>query len=141
MNELEEKYYSNIKEELVQSIIDKKIDTYFTNRNELSHYYNVGKMIIEAQGGEERAKYGDGLIKKFSLRLTRELSKGYSYRTLNLMRKYYLFQKVQPVVAQSISWSHYTILMSLKNINEINYYIEQIEKYHKKKLNQKNIKD
>ena len=44
MNELEEKYYSDIKEELVQSVIDKKIDTYFTNRNELSHYYNVGKM-------------------------------------------------------------------------------------------------
>ena len=130
MDELEEKYYSNIKEELVQSVIDKKVDTYVANKNELSHYYNVGKMIIEAQGGESRANYGNGLIRKFSLRLTRELSKGYSYRTLNLMRKYYLFQKVQPLVAQSVSWSHYTILMSLKDINEINYYIEQIETYH-----------
>ena len=62
MNELEEKYYSSIKDELVQSVIDKKIDTYFTNRNELSHYYNVGKMIVDAQSGEERAKYGNGLI-------------------------------------------------------------------------------
>ena len=54
MDELEEKYYSDIKKELVQSVIDKKIDTYFTNRNELSHYYNVGKMIMEAQGGWQR---------------------------------------------------------------------------------------
>ena len=131
MNELEEKYYSNIKEELVQSVIDKKIDTYFTNRNELSHYYNVGKMIVDAQGGEERAKYGNGLIKKFSERLTRELGKGYSSRNLKRMRFFYiLIQKGTPLVAQSVSWSHYTILMSLKDINEINYYIEQIEKYH-----------
>ena len=93
MNELEEKYYSNIKDELVQSVIDKKIDTYFTNRNELSHYYNVGKMIIEAQGGEERAKYGNGLIKKFSLRLTKELGKGYNITTLKRMRQLYIIIK------------------------------------------------
>ena len=91
MNEFEENTYQEIKNELVQSVIDKKFDTYFTNRNELTHYYNVGKMIVDAQGGEERAKYGDGLIKKFSEKLTKELGKGYSYRTLNLMRKYYLF--------------------------------------------------
>ena len=130
MNELEEKYYIDIKEELVQSVIDKKIDTYFTNRNELSHYYNVGKMIIEAQGGEERAKYGDGLIRKFSERLTNELGKGYSIRTLKYMRKFYILQKGQPLVAQSINWTNYIILLSLKDINEINYYIEQIEKNH-----------
>ena len=130
MNEFEENAYQEIKNELVQSVIDKRVDTYFTNKNELTHYYNVGKMIVNAQGGEERAKYGDGLIRNFSKRLTKELSKGYSYRTLNLMRKYYLFQKVQPLVAQSISWSHYTILMSLKDTNEINYYIEQIHRYH-----------
>ena len=87
MNEFEEKYYNDIKNELIQSVIDKKVDTYFTNRNELTHYYNVGKMIVDAQGGEKRAKYGDGLIKKFSEKLTKELNKGYSYRTLNLMSK------------------------------------------------------
>ena len=66
MNEFEEKVYKEIKNELVQSVIDKKIDTYFTNRNELTHYYNVGKMIVEAQGGDEKAEYGNKLIKKYS---------------------------------------------------------------------------
>ena len=94
MNELEEKYYGNIKDELLQSVIDKKIDTYFTNRNELSHYYNVGKMIIEAQGSEERAKYGNGLIKKFSEKLTKELGKGYDTTTLKRMRKFFLIIEV-----------------------------------------------
>ena len=131
MNELEEKYYSDIKEELLQSVIDKKIDTYFTNRNELSHYYNVGKMIIEAQGGEERAKYGNGLIKKFSEKLTKELGKGFSQQSLKKMRRFYLhFQKRPPVAVQFLSWSHYEILLTVKDENEINYYIEQLEKYH-----------
>ena len=123
MNEIEENIYNEIKNELVQSVIDKKLDTYFTNKNELTHYYNVGKMIVEAQGGEERAKYGDGLIRKFSQKLNKELNKGYSYRSLNLMRKFYLFQKVQPVAAQ-LSWSHYIELLSIKDISEISYYID-----------------
>lgn len=40
------------------------------------------------------------------------------------MRKFYLFQKRQPSVAQ-LSWSHYTILLSLDNISKIKYYIDR----------------
>ena len=76
MNEFEKNTYLEIKNELIQSVIDKKVDNYFVNKNELTHYYNVGKMIVDAQGGESRAKYGDGLIKKFSEKLTKELGKG-----------------------------------------------------------------
>ena len=49
--------------------------------------------MIEAQGGEERAKYGDGLIKEYSKRLTTELGKGYSTRNLKYMRNFYLLAK------------------------------------------------
>ena len=93
MNEIEENIYKEIKNELVQSVIDKKVDNYFTNKNELMHYYNVGKMIVDAQGGESRAKYGNGLIRKISERLTKELGNGYSSRSLKYMRNFYLFQK------------------------------------------------
>ena len=141
MNEFEENAYAEIKNELIQSVIDKKVDTYFTNRNELAHYYNVGKMIVDAQGGESRAKYGDSLIKKISQRLSKELNKGYSYRSLNLMRKFYLFQKVQALPAQ-LSWSHFVELLVLNDYNEINYYIDIClkEKISYRKLHKK-IKD
>ena len=65
MNEFEENKYLEIKEELLNNEVEKKVGNYFVNKNELSRYYNVGKLIIEAQGGETRAKYGDGLIKKY----------------------------------------------------------------------------
>ena len=133
MNEFEENVYVEIKNELLQSRIDKKIDTYFTNKNELTHYYNVGKMIVDAQGGRERAKYGDELIKKFSEKLTKDLGKGYGYRILNLMRKFYLFQKMYPVDAQfniSLNWSHYRELLRFNDYGEIYYYINQIITNH-----------
>ena len=142
MNELEEKVYQNIKKELVNSVIDKRIDTYFANKNELTHYYNVGKMIIEAQGGEKKAKYGNELVKKYSLKLTSELGRGYDITTLKRMRQFYLMiEKGAPLVHQ-LTWSHYIILITLNNIVEMNYYIEQIKQYHwSKRELQKKIKE
>ena len=117
-------YYKEIKNELINNEVYKRVKDYSKNRNELSTYYNVGKLLIEAQGGEDRARYGDGLIKEYSERLTKELGKGYSIRNLKNMRKFYLiYQKGQAMPAQ-LTWSHYCELLSLKDINEINYYID-----------------
>ena len=116
-------YYNEIKNILIDNEVYKKVKDYSKNKHELDNYYKIGKLLIEAQGGENRAKYGDGLIKEYSKRLTNELGKGYSFRTLNYMRKYYLIQKVQAMPAQ-LSWSHYLELLVLKNIDEINYYID-----------------
>ena len=115
-------YYKQIKEEFINNEVYKRVKDYSKNRKELETYYNVGKLLIEAQGGEERAKYGNGLIKEYSKKLTEELGKGYSERSLKYMRKFYLFQKGQQPAAQ-LSWSHYQVLLTLKDNNEINYYL------------------
>ena len=116
-------YYTEIKNELVENEITKRAKDYSKNKSDLMHYYNVGKLLVEAQGGESRAKYGDGLIKEYSRRLTIDLGKGYSTRTLKLMRKFFLFQKGQSLPAQ-LSWSHYVELFVLSDRYEINYYID-----------------
>ena len=119
-------YYGQIKDILINNEVYKKVKDYSKNRNDLESYYNVGKLLIEAQGGEERAKYGDGLIKKYSKKLTKELGKGYSEMSLKNMRKFYLFQKRQTVSVQ-LTWSHYIELLKLDNTNEINYYLNLCE--------------
>lgn len=116
-------YYNEIKKELIDNEIYKRVKDYSKNRYELERYYNVGKLLVEAQGGENRAKYGDGLIKEYSRKLTLELGKGYSIRTLKYMRKFYLFQKGQAMPAQ-LTWSHYIELLALNDLNAINYYIK-----------------
>lgn len=116
MNEFEENVYQEIKNELVQSTIERGVDAYFTNKNELTHYYNVGKMIVDVQGGDEKAEYGNKLIKKYSERLTSELGKGYSTTSLKYTRQFYLFAKSQPLVDQSIG-------CNIKNTDEESYQL------------------
>ena len=84
-------YYNQIKEQLLNNEAYRKIKDYSKNKNELITYYNVGKLIIEAQGGEEKARYGNQLIKKFSKKLVNEVNKHYNERTLRRIRQIYLF--------------------------------------------------
>ena len=118
-------YYNEIKNELINNEVYKRVKDYSKNRNELSTYYNVGKLLSEA--GKH---YGNGIIKDYSIRLTKELGRGYSKRNLWLMLKFFeVKEKVQTVSAE-LSWSHYVELLSLNDINEINYYINTTEKYN-----------
>ena len=72
-------YYNEIKQELINNEINRKVKNYLINKSDLNAYYNVGKLLVEAQGGEERAKYGDGLIKEYSIKLNRELGEGFTF--------------------------------------------------------------
>lgn len=116
-------YYNEIKKELTDNEVYKQIKDYSKNRYELERYYNVGKLLVEAQGGEARAKYGDGLIKEYSQRLTIELGKGYTTSALKRMRQFYLLIKKGATLSH-LSWSHYVELLQFNDINVINYYIK-----------------
>lgn len=125
-------YYSQIKEELLNNEVYKQVKDYSKNKHELQTYYNVGKMIIEAQGCESRAKYGDNLIKEYSKKLVKKVNKKYSARTLRRIRQFYLIfkDKIWSPSATKLSWSHYCELLAFDNINKINYYINECLKYN-----------
>ena len=114
-------YYNEIKEELINNEITKRVKDYSKNRSDLNTYYNVGKLLAEA--GKH---YGEGIVKQYSQRLTKEIGKKYSYRTLNYMIKFYNLQKMQSMTA-NLSWGHWIELLSIKDINKIVYYVRQCE--------------
>ena len=116
-------YYNKIKNELINNEVYKKVKDYSKNKNELNTYYNVGKLLIEAQGGEERAKYGNNLIKEYSKRLTEELGKGYTESALKRMRVFYLIIEKGAPMAHQLTWSNYCEIIVIKDIYAINYYI------------------
>ena len=115
-------YYNEIKKELIDNELNKKVKDYSKNKYEIQKYYNVGKLLLEAGNN-----YGDGIIKEYSKKLTNEIGKKYSVRYLFDIRKLYLFSKVHPVGAQ-LTMSHYRLLFPLNDDNEIDYYINQIIK-------------
>ena len=113
-------YYTEIKNELINNEITKRVKDYSKNRSDLTTYYNVGKLLSEA--GKH---YGEGIIKEYSRRLISEINKNYNERTLRRMRQFYLiFSKIKwSTLSTVLSWSHYSELLSMNNIDEIEYYI------------------
>ena len=115
-------YYNEIKTELINNEITKRVKEYSKNRSDLNTYYNVGKLLSEA--GKH---YGEGIIKEYSKRLTNELGKGYSISNLKNMRNFYVFFSKSQTMSGQLTWSHYIELLKLVDKEKINYYIKIIE--------------
>lgn len=111
-------YYNEIRECLLNNEVNKKVKNYVVNKSDLDTYYKVGKMLSEAG-----KCYGEGIIKNYALRLTRELGKGYTTTNLKYFRQFYIFAKSH-TLCDKLNWSHYRTLLSLNNNDEINYYID-----------------
>ena len=116
---MEDKYYENIKQCLIDNEIYKKVKDYSKERNTVITYYEIGRLLNKAGG-----KYGDNIIDEYSKKLVLEVGKKYNRRTLFRMKQFYnVFsnKKVSTLLTQ-LSWSHYLLLISLKNYDEIIYY-------------------
>ena len=117
-------YYNKIKDVIAKKEVNENVRILQSNKDTLNAYYEIGRILVEAQGGENKSKYGDMLIKNWSKKLIEIYGKGYSTTNLKYMRQFYIIQKSQPVVDQ-LTWTHWTILLPIKNENERNYYINQ----------------
>ncbi|CDA80588.1 probable cytoplasmic protein [Clostridium sp. CAG:594] len=120
-------YYKEIKNLIEEKEVNDKVRYLESNKETIKTYYEIGRLLIEAQDGEEKAKYGDGLIKKWSSELSREYGKGYNLTNLKNMRQLYLIIKKSRTSCDqlTLTWSHWRYLLPLKNENERNYYINR----------------
>ena len=112
-------YYEEIKEKLIDNEITKRVKDYSKNKSDLQTYYNVGKLLSEA--GKH---YGENIIGEYSKKLVNEVDKKYNTTNLKRMRQFYwIVEKGAPV--EHLSWTHYKILIPIKDINKRNYYINR----------------
>ena len=81
-------YLKNIEELIVENEARKKADALKDNSNTLLTYWNIGKLIVEAQGGDARAKYGDNLINEWGKKLSLKYGKGYDATNLKRFRQF-----------------------------------------------------
>ncbi len=113
-------YYNEIKNKIIDNEVYAKIKDYSRERNKVITYFEIGRLLTEAGG-----KYGDNIIDEYSKKLILEVGKKYNRRTLYRMKQFYnVFsnEKVSTMLTQ-LSWSHYLLLISLNDYNEIIYYI------------------
>ena len=113
-------YYSEIKNKLIDNEIYTKVKDYSKERYKVITYFEIGKLLDEAG-----SKYGDNILKNYSNRLVVEFGKKYNERTLRRIRQYYRMfkdEKWSPL-ATKLSWSHYSELLSIKDENELLYYV------------------
>ena len=121
----EEKYYSEIKELIENYEVNHRVRVFQDNGEKLKTNWMIGKLLIDAQGNGKRAKYGAELIKKWSFKLEKNYGKNYSKRNLMLYRKFYLLYPKVNALSTQLSWTHYRIILSIKNENERNYFTNQ----------------
>ena len=112
-------YYDEIKNELVNNEITKKVKDYSKNRSDLITYYNVGKLLSKA--GKH---YGEGIIKEYSKRLTNEFGTKFGITLLKRIRQFYIVIEKGATMSHQLSWSHYCELLPVNSIDKINYYIK-----------------
>ena len=119
---LDVEFYNSIKEVLEQA--RKRVyrniqsDMVFT-------YWQIGKMIVEKQGGKSKADYGDGLIKELSFQMIKDFGEGFSERNLRVMRQFYLIFPKWHTVCAELSWSHYRLLIRVEDNNARSFYIKE----------------
>jgi len=122
MNE-ENKCYNEIEHYIKRYEINKKAREISTNYEQVETAWHIGRLLVEAQGGQSRAKYGNELIKEWSKKLTNLYGKGYDTTNLRKFRSFFLlFPKCAPL-GLKLTWSHYRELLPIKDETKRNYYI------------------
>ena len=119
---IDNQFYNDIKEVLEQA--RKRVYRNIQSEMVLA-YWQIGKMIVDKQGGNPRADYGNGLIKELSVRMTKDFGRGYNERSLRNMREFYLAFQKWSAVRTELSWTHYKSLMRVEDIHARNFYIKE----------------
>ena len=91
-------------------------------------YWDIGRQVVEASGGEERAGYGEGLLKYLAKRLTAEFGKGFDASNLRYMRQFFLLFPIRDALRLELSWTHYRLIMRVENEKARAFYVDECVK-------------
>ncbi len=112
----------------IQEILENaRYKVYRTANTEmLRAYWNVGRgIIVEEQKGQDRAKYGRGLIRDLSIRLTKEYGRGFTETNLKYMRQFFLTFKKRHALRDELSWTHYRLLLKVEREHAREFYLKE----------------
>ena len=113
-------FYGDIKKIIIES---KNAAIRSVDFQRVLMYWRLGERIfLEEQRGQERAEYGEYLIKNLSKQLENEFGSGFSYRQLAYCRKFYRLYPIVNAVRSQLNWSQYRLLISIDDDYKREYY-------------------
>jgi predicted nuclease of restriction endonuclease-like (RecB) superfamily len=125
MNSLENvsQVYGKVSE-LIQSAQNYLAKT--VNSSMVVLYWHIGKTIQEEVIKNEKAGYGEQVMQTVAAQLTQQYGRGYSYRNLYRMVRFYEFfpdEHILTTVSSKLSWSHLVEIIKQKDPLKREFYV------------------
>ena len=115
--------YSEIKDAL---LLSRKQAYNAVNTAMIQAYWHIGRIIVEhEQNGSLRAEYGKAILQSISERLQQEFGNGFSVRSLQQMKKFYVMFPNTNALRSQLTWTHYRALLRVENDDARNWYVEE----------------
>lgn len=127
MNNSELVFYEDIYSEIKETLLLSRNQAYnAVNFAMVQAYWQIGRIIVEhEQNGNVRADYGKSVLQELSGRLTKDFGKGFSVRTLQQMKKFYLVFPNTNALRSQLTWTHYRLLLSVENERARQWYMDE----------------
>jgi predicted nuclease of restriction endonuclease-like (RecB) superfamily len=88
-------------------------------------YWNIGKRIKDEILNNERAEYGEQVVKSLALKLSAEYGRGFSRVSLIRMIQFYDYfsnVEISSTLSNQLTWSHIIELLPLQELNQREFY-------------------
>ncbi|MCX4254723.1 MAG: PDDEXK nuclease domain-containing protein [Bacilli bacterium] len=116
-------YYEEIAIVIENIEVNRRVRELQDNSEKLQAYWNIGKLLVEAQ---DKIKYGEQVLKSWADKFALTYGKRYNYRELYKMRMFYRLFPIFPTMSGKLNWSHIVEILSIKNENARNYYMNLV---------------
>ncbi len=119
--------YEDIYSEIKETLLLSRNQAYSAvNFAMVQAYWQIGRIIVEyEQNGNARADYGKAVLQELSSRLTKDFGKGFSVRTLQQMKKFYVMFPNTNALRSQLTWTHYRLLLSVENEQARQWYMDE----------------
>ena len=119
--------YEDIYSEIRDTLLSSRHQAYnAVNFAMVQAYWQIGRIIVEhEQEGSLRSGYGKSVLQELSKRLTGEFGKGFSVRTLQQMKKFYVTFPNTNALRSQLTWTHYRLLLSVEDEQARRWYMDE----------------
>jgi predicted nuclease of restriction endonuclease-like (RecB) superfamily len=120
LQEINPKLYSDMRDIIINA---RNEAIHGVERERVMMYWHLGeRILVEEQNSQDRATYGEYMLKNLAIKLEKEFGSGFSYRQLARARKFYKLVPMIQDVRPDLNWFQYRLLTAIDDEYKREYY-------------------